>query len=49
MATYPTCSECGEILWELAEREAEMCFACQDIACQNELEEEQDDRRYKET
>ena len=36
MSTYPTCSECSEILWELAEIEAEMCFECQEIACQGE-------------
>ncbi|MCJ7829342.1 MAG: hypothetical protein MUP81_06350 [Dehalococcoidia bacterium] len=29
MSTYQTCSECDEILWELAEREADMCFKCQ--------------------
>ena len=34
MSTYPICSECGEILWELAEREGEMCEKCQ-----KELEE----------
>jgi len=34
MSTFPTCSECGEVLWELAEREAEMCKKCQ-----KELEE----------
>jgi len=29
MSTYPTCSECGKILWELAEREGKMCEKCQ--------------------
>ena len=34
MSTHKICSECSEILWELAEVEAEMCFKCQ-----KELEE----------
>ncbi len=29
MSTYPICSECGEILWELGEREAGICEKCQ--------------------
>jgi len=29
MSTYPMCSECSEILWELAETEAGMCEKCQ--------------------
>lgn len=29
MSTYPHCSECDEILWELAEVEAGMCEKCQ--------------------
>lgn len=39
MSTSPTCSECGEILWELAERESEMCNGCQ-----KELEEGQNEQ-----
>jgi len=35
MSTWPQCSECGEILWELAERESGLCEKCQ-----KELEEE---------
>jgi hypothetical protein len=37
MSTLPQCSECDEILWELAEREAGMC-----TACQKELEDEEE-------
>ena len=36
MSTYPICSECGEVLWELAEREAGLCQKCQDLINQEE-------------
>lgn len=29
MSTLPICEECGEVLWELEEVVAEMCFECQ--------------------
>jgi len=41
MSTWPICSICGEFLWEIEEREAEMCNECQ-----KKLEEDDNEKEY---